>query len=476
MYLFFVFLSISTPQITILYPQGPFRYSPKSVSVRSGPFRYQESPFRYSESPFRYPRKSVSVRSGPFRSVPVNRDTAKIVENNSGKKQSNYIWSLGDTQIHSSEETTHLGLKRTESGECEVNVNDRIKSARRTKYSLMNSGYHGTNGLSPATSFQSYKTYVLPRLLYRLEILPLNKTHIASLEKFHRNSLRIIQSLPERTATAAVYLLLGALPVEAEIHQKQLSLLHSILDSDNRRIKEVLHRQITVNFDNKDSFFYRILKVLELYELPDIASLKQQLPTKTVWKDSVLRSVTAYWRESLVRDAHSKTTLKSLTYEKILLGEVHPVWASTENSVIDVRKAIVKARILTGTCLLQANIHSFSQYREDPTCRLCKQQEEDIFHMLLYCPLLSETRIHEYKVLIDIVINHIGAEAWKVYFSRKEDITQLIIDSRRFSNLPGDTDIIYKIEKLSRNLCYKLHNKRLSLLRKMEDDCPGGNT
>ena len=203
----------------------------------------------------------------------------KIVENNSGKKQSNYIWSLGDTQIHSSEETTHLGLKRTESGECEVNVNDRIKSARRTKYSLMDSGYHGTNGLSPATSFQIYKTYVFPQLLYGLEILPLNKTQIASLEKFHRNSLRIIQSLPERTATAAVYLLLGALPVEAEIHKKQLSLLHSILDSDNRRIKEVLHGQIAVNFDNKDSFFYRILKVLELYELPDIASLKQPLPT-----------------------------------------------------------------------------------------------------------------------------------------------------------------------------------------------------
>ena len=122
----------------------------------------------------------------------------KIVENNCGKKESDYVWTLGDTQIHSSEETTHLELKRTVSGECEINVNDRIKSARRTKYSLMNSGYHGTNGLSPATSFQIYKNYVLPRLLYGLEMLPLNKTHIASLEKFHRNSLRIIQSLPER--------------------------------------------------------------------------------------------------------------------------------------------------------------------------------------------------------------------------------------------------------------------------------------
>ena len=155
----------------------------------------------------------------------------------------------------------------------------------------MNSGYHGTNGLSTTTSFQIYKTYVLPRLLYGLEILPLNKTHIATLEKFHKNSLRMIQSLPERTATAAVYLLLGALPVEAEMHKKQLSLLHSILNSDNNRIQEGLNRQISVNFDNTDSFFYRVLKVLELYNLPDIISLNQELPTKTAWKSLVNRTI-----------------------------------------------------------------------------------------------------------------------------------------------------------------------------------------
>ena len=98
-------------------------------------------------------------------------------------------------------------------GECEININERIKSARRTKYSLMNSGYHGTNGLSPMTSFQIYKTYVLPRLLYGLEILPLNKTHIATLEKFHKNSLRMInlyqkeQQLRQYTCFSAHYLL-----------------------------------------------------------------------------------------------------------------------------------------------------------------------------------------------------------------------------------------------------------------------------
>ena len=113
-----------------------------------------------------------------------------------------------------------------------------------------------------------------------------------------------------------------------------------------------------MNFDNKDSIFYRVLKVLELYNLPDIISLNQELPTKTAWKSLVNGTIMMYWRQSFNVNQH----LNSLLMIKFSLGEVHPVWVSTENSVTDVRKAIVKARIMTGTCLLQTHIHRFSQY------------------------------------------------------------------------------------------------------------------
>ena len=59
-------------------------------------------------------------------------------------------------------------------------------------------------------------------------------------------------------------------------------------------------------------------------------------------------------------------------------------------------------------------------------------------------------------------------------FSTKEDPVQLIIDSRKFSNLFDNSDIILQIEKHSRNLCYELYNKRLTLLRNLEDGFPGG--
>jgi hypothetical protein len=41
------------------------------------------------------------------------------------------------------------------------------------------------NGLNPKVSFKIYQCYVLPRLLYGLEILPLSKTHLDMLNKFH---------------------------------------------------------------------------------------------------------------------------------------------------------------------------------------------------------------------------------------------------------------------------------------------------
>ena len=120
--------------------------------------------------------------------------------------------------------------------------------------------------------------------------------------------------------------------------------------------------------------------------------------------------------------------------------------------------------MLTGTYILQRNVHTFSQYHEDPTCKLCKQQEEDICHMLLHCPLLREDRKEPYTHFKNTIIRYIGADIWKQSFSVPETLVQLIIDCTRFSHMFSDEEVLDNVEKLSRNLCYK-HIKRLSLLR-----------
>ena len=82
------------------------------------------------------------------------------------KLNEEFKWPLGEDEITLSENTTHLGITRAGKKESSSNVSERISLARRTSYSLMNTGLHGANGLSPKISYFIYKTYVLPRLLF----------------------------------------------------------------------------------------------------------------------------------------------------------------------------------------------------------------------------------------------------------------------------------------------------------------------
>ena len=85
----------------------------------------------------------------------------------------------------------------------------------------------------------------MPRMLYGLEILDLRKKDIKQLvSDFHIDLLPRIHFLPSRAALSAVYLLVGALPMEDELHVGQLSLLFSIVSSSNATLQQLAQRAI----------------------------------------------------------------------------------------------------------------------------------------------------------------------------------------------------------------------------------------
>ena len=149
---------------------------------------------------------------------------------------------LGTKPIAPTSETKHLGLLTSDQKENARNVEERISIARRTGYALMKSGFHGKNGVGPKVSYKIYQAYIVPRLLYSLEVLNLNKTETKLLNDFHVNLLRRIQSLPVRAALPAVHLLLGALALEAELHKRHLSLLFSVINSQNQTFHQLIAR------------------------------------------------------------------------------------------------------------------------------------------------------------------------------------------------------------------------------------------
>ena len=81
--------------------------------------------------------------------------------------RSNLHWELGDKTVCPSEETTQLDIIRIELKENQLNVEARISLARRTLYSLINTGVYGSNGLNPKVSFLNIPVLCLTSLALR---------------------------------------------------------------------------------------------------------------------------------------------------------------------------------------------------------------------------------------------------------------------------------------------------------------------
>ena len=93
--------------------------------------------------------------------------------------------------------------QKTENSQIEQN----ITKARRTAYSLLSTGFYEKNGIDPITSISLYKTYVLPVLMYGLEIVQPKQTNLKKLEVFQKNILKQILSLPTNAPNPAIYII-----------------------------------------------------------------------------------------------------------------------------------------------------------------------------------------------------------------------------------------------------------------------------
>ena len=68
-----------------------------------------------------------------------------------------------------------------------------------------------------------YTVFAMSRIIYSLEYLNIGTVNLKKLETTHNRILRNIQCLPIRPAVAAIYILLGTLPIQATIDQRHLS-------------------------------------------------------------------------------------------------------------------------------------------------------------------------------------------------------------------------------------------------------------
>ena len=202
-------------------------------------------------------------------------------------------------------------------------------------------------------------------MLYGLEVLHLTKTQLNQLERYHLRTLRQIQSLPQRTAGSAVYMLLGALPIEAEIHET-IKFVTRGISSDNKCLQYVVKHQLACSF-NEFSFFYMVAQVLEKYSLPTLSQHIASVIGKLQWKNICKQAIESYRIKLYVDDIKTKKTSRYLSVCGLCVSRTPLVWQNLE-SVSAVRKGIVKARFLTGVYILQSSRCVFSNRTVDLNC------------------------------------------------------------------------------------------------------------
>ena len=381
-----------------------------------------------------------------------------------------HSWTLGNDKMPVVNEATHVGIRRSQKPSPEASIQENITKARKTLYGLMASSLHGTNGLDPTTCIHLLKVYVLPVLLYGLEVQIPNEKACIPLDLMLKKTLKHILSLPTNTADPAPFILTGIIPAEGLIHIKALTFFGNICrlpaDSIERKLAE---RQLSIKCENSNSWFIAVKQLLVRYNLPCAFNILSDTPKKDPWNRLVSTHVNKYWAERIVASAELYSTLQHFSVLDYRPGCLHPTVLTNIPCTMEITRIAVKLKILTGTYILQSNRAAFNKHQVDPTCVLCGQSSETLDHFILRCVELEDVRT---SVLLDL--STYFYDICGIHFNTLsvDEQLQIIIDigkSQVYQNCAELATLYVRmnIERLCRRLCHKLHEQRYYLISKL---------
>ena len=203
--------------------------------------------------------------------------------------------TLGAEPMPVASETMHMGILRSSNTQ-ETVVRENIAKAQRTLYSLMASGLHGENGLDPETCANLLQIYVLPVLVYGLEVVLPKQTLVEKLSRAYKKILKQVLSLPNTVADPAVYIISGALPIEGVIHKRALIFYGNLCRLQESTFEKQLARsQLAIKDFNCSSWYVDLRKILVKYDLSLRWDLLDDPPKKEHWRRMVNKQMNGYW-------------------------------------------------------------------------------------------------------------------------------------------------------------------------------------
>ena len=166
-------------------------------------------------------------------------------------------------------------------------------------------------------------------------------------------------------------------------------------------------------------------------------------------------------------EAATKSTLKYLNVKACKVGEPHPCLRTVTGSTRDVKRTVIKVRLLTGTYYLQKDRAKFKGGSVTDLCLLCSAATEDRVHFIAECGALSSVRLRYLAEIENELTYRNHPTAVANVLDDKVALTQLVLDCTS-AMVAGKVSISSQeavaVERITRRLCFALHLKRCELL------------
>ena len=99
-----------------------------------------------------------------------------------------------------------------------------------------------------------------------------------------------------------------------------------------------------------------------------------------------------YWENTWRQEKVTQSNMKYLQVQHPVVDNPHNLWKSTRPRQHEVQRAEIKARLITGTFILQSNAMKYNKSEVSATCKLCGVDDETREHLLGRCSALSQLR------------------------------------------------------------------------------------
>ena len=130
-----------------------------------------------------------------------------------------------------------------------------------------------------------------------------------------------------------------------------------------------------------------IKKICLKYDIQQCHQYLTNPLTKSKWKTLIKKKV----RDRINDITRYYSSLKYIE-GSYTIGKIHPLLSTNTSCTRDINRIPVRVKIATGTYVLQSNRAKYNSGYVSPLCKLCNENNEELSHFLLYCPILEIER------------------------------------------------------------------------------------